>query len=155
MHSALDFCSRLARKENNVPLHKRSQEFTVLMDILYINWLQAFRSPIPCPTAIEFYSRTYLGTYLLVGQVGIQKDYDIMISEKTSSPNKENKRRQWQGKQTHLNIGIFVNRIWESVKVIGFSSSRYSSSFLRRSQKFDEISQLIGHLLGHYITFVK
>ena len=24
MHSALDFCSRLARKENNVPLHKRS-----------------------------------------------------------------------------------------------------------------------------------
>ena len=33
MHSILDFCPRPARKEINVPLHKRSQELTVLIYI--------------------------------------------------------------------------------------------------------------------------
>ena len=31
MHGILDFCPRLARKEMNVPIHKRSYELTVLI----------------------------------------------------------------------------------------------------------------------------
>ena len=37
MHSTLDFCPRLARKEANVPLYKRSKELTVLFNIYTVN----------------------------------------------------------------------------------------------------------------------
>ena len=42
MHSTLDFCPIPARREVNVPLHKRSKELTVLIHIL---WLCSFKAP--------------------------------------------------------------------------------------------------------------
>ena len=52
MHITLDFCSRPASKETNVPIHKKSQEITVLIYtahtlaqyIKFLPWITALRT---------------------------------------------------------------------------------------------------------------